>query len=311
MDTKDVGSNWKKLQAQLIKEKTFTGDKTLKRKKPDEPSQPQNHAIKKQKRTTATPSHKSTMTHEPPQRSKSLSSKPSANGTPSLPKTTSTTNLSTLPPKPPINCGRTSALAGKYLALDCEMVGVAPDPTTDSMLARVSLVNYHGDLIYDSFVLPQEPVLDYRTHVSGVSPQHLRPGYARPFADVQADVAELLKGKILVGHALRNDEKVLFLSHPKRDVRDTARHAEFRKHSGGMAPSLKKLAGVVLGWEIQGGEHSSIEDARACMALFQREKEAFEREHVRVWGLPKKVVEKVEEVREKAKKKKKKAKRKK
>jgi RNA exonuclease 4 len=42
--------------------------------------------------------------------------------------------------------------AGKYLALDCEMVGTGPPPHSDDLLARVSLVNFHGEQIYDSYV---------------------------------------------------------------------------------------------------------------------------------------------------------------
>ena len=32
----------------------------------------------------------------------------------------------------------------------------------------------------------------------------------------------MLKGRKLVGHALKNDLKVLLLDHPKRDTRDTS-----------------------------------------------------------------------------------------
>lgn len=40
---------------------------------------------------------------------------------------------------------------------------------------------------------------------------------------VQKEVADIIKGRILVGHAIRNDLKVLFLSHPHRLIRDTQR----------------------------------------------------------------------------------------
>lgn len=172
--------------------------------------------------------------------------------------------------------------AGKFIAIDCEMVGVGPTPDTDSALARISIVNYHGQQLYDSFVKPKEAVTDYRTSVSGITPHLLR--VARTFEAVQADVAKILDGKILIGHAIRNDLEALLLSHPKRDIRDTSRHPTFRRLAGGRTPSLKKLAREVLGLDIQGGEHSSIEDARATMLLFRREKEAFEKEHVKKFG---------------------------
>ena len=172
--------------------------------------------------------------------------------------------------------------AGKFIAIDCEMVGVGPTPDTDSALARISIVNYNGHQLYDSFVQPKEAVTDYRTFVSGITPQLLRS--ARTFEAVQADVAKLLDGKILVGHAIKNDLEALLLSHSKRDIRDTSRHPAFRQRAGGKTPSLKKLAREVLGIDIQGGEHSSLEDARATMLLFRREKAGFEKEHLKRFG---------------------------
>ncbi|KAK0511964.1 hypothetical protein JMJ35_005092 [Cladonia borealis] len=190
-----------------------------------------------------------------------------------------------------INEGLSStAEAGKYIAIDCEMVGVGPTPETDSALARISLVNYHGHQLYDSFVLPKEPVTDYRTHVSGITPQLLQS--ARTLESVQADVAKLLDGKILVGHAIKNDLAALLLGHSKRNIRDTSRYLPFRELAAGRTPSLKKLAREILGVDIQGGEHSSIEDARATMLLFRREKDGFEREHVKKWGPDRKMTEK-------------------
>lgn len=80
---------------------------------------------------------------------------------------------------------------------------------------------------------------------------------AKDFKTVQKKVAELIKGKILVGHALHNDLKVvifvwkltfqivaiggmvseclfllqvLLLSHPKKDVRDTSEYQPFLRH---------------------------------------------------------------------------------
>jgi RNA exonuclease 4 len=173
---------------------------------------------------------------------------------------------------------------GKFLAIDCEMVGTGP--LDDNVLARVSIVNFHGEQIYDSFVqpVPGVEVTDYRTFVSGIRPHHLKPDVARTFSEVQKEVAALWEGKILIGHALKNDLDVLLLSHPKRDIRDTSRHSTFRKMSMGKAPALRKLAKEFLGMEIQGGEHSSVEDARATMMLFKLEKEAFEKEVKQKYG---------------------------
>ena len=170
---------------------------------------------------------------------------------------------------------------GKYVAIDCEMVGVGPHPDRESALARISAVNFDGDQIYDSYVKPKEPVTDWRTPVSGITPKHMAD--ARTLEEVQKAIASILDGKILVGHAIRNDLDALMLSHPRRDIRDTARHPPFRKYAGGGSPRLKVLASALLGLDIQSGEHSSVEDARAAMLLFRQDKDAFAREHAKRW----------------------------
>jgi RNA exonuclease 4 len=67
-------------------------------------------------------------------------------------------------------------------------------------------VNKWGNVVYDKHVRPQEFVKDFRTAVSGVRPRDLQKG--EKLWTVQKEVAELIKGHILVGHALRNDLKV-------------------------------------------------------------------------------------------------------
>jgi RNA exonuclease 4 len=157
---------------------------------------------------------------------------------------------------------------GTYVAIDCEMVGVGPDGS-ESMLARVSIVNWHGAVLMDSFVKPKEKVTDYRTWVSGVRPSDLQG--APNFQEVQSEVAKLIKGRVLVGHAIHNDLKALLLSHPRPLIRDTAQNKHCRELAKTKYPSLKKLVALKLGIDIQkqGSEHSPVEDARATMALYR------------------------------------------
>jgi len=164
---------------------------------------------------------------------------------------------------------------GKYVAMDCEMVGVGPEGK-ESVLARVSIVNYYGNVILDKFVLPREKVVDYRTHVSGITKEILKD--AEPFLDVQKEVADILKDKIVVGHALQHDFGALLLDHPYKLVRDTSHYKPFRKITNGRTPSLKKLTKVILGLDVQGGEHSSVEDAQATMLLYRKVRNEWEKE---------------------------------
>lgn len=165
---------------------------------------------------------------------------------------------------------------GTYLAIDCEMVGVGPKGS-ESVLARVSIVNWHGHTLLDRFVRPMEKVTDYRTWVSGIRAKDLKG--APTLKEVQAEVAALIKGRVLVGHAIQNDLKALLLSHPRPLVRDTATFKPLRDLAKTKHPGLRKLALLVLGIEIQkaGEEHSSVEDARTTMAIFRTQKDAWER----------------------------------
>ncbi|CAI4819399.1 CBM_collapsed_G0051640.mRNA.1.CDS.1 [Saccharomyces cerevisiae] len=166
---------------------------------------------------------------------------------------------------------------GKYIAMDCEFVGVGPEGK-ESALARISIVNYFGHVVFDEFVKPREKVVEWRTWVSGIKPEHMK--NAITFKEAQKKTADILEGRILVGHALKHDLEALMLSHPKSLLRDTSRHLPFRKlYAKGKTPSLKKLTREVLKISIQEGEHSSVEDARATMLLYKKEKTEFEKIH--------------------------------
>lgn len=156
------------------------------------------------------------------------------------------------------------------------MVGVGPKGS-ESVLARVSIVNWHGYTLLDRFVKPKEQVTDYRTFVSGIRAKDLRG--APSFDAVQLEVAEMIKGRVLVGHAIQNDLKAILLDHPRRMIRDTATFQPLRDLAQTKFPGLRKLATIVLGIDIQkkGQEHSSVEDARTTMAIFRTQKEAWEK----------------------------------
>lgn len=163
---------------------------------------------------------------------------------------------------------------GKYVAIDCEFVGIGPEGK-ESALARVSIVNFYGHILLDKFVRPREKVTDWRTWVSGVSPKHMVD--AITFEEAQKLTSEILENRILVGHAVHHDLESLFLSHPKSKIRDTSRFKPFREISKGKTPSLKKLSLHFLKLDIQDASHSSVEDARATMLLFRLHRKDFEK----------------------------------
>ncbi len=160
------------------------------------------------------------------------------------------------------------------VAIDCEMVGVGRCRSR-SILARVA-VDEHGTCLLDNYVRPTETVTDYRTRWSGIRARDLVG--APSFDSVRQRVAQLIRGKILVGHAIHNDLKVLNIPHPPALIRDTAFFPGLRRALSAVSdrydpshcPSLKNLCKYVLGTSIQTGEHCPVEDAVGTMKLYMR-----------------------------------------
>ena len=158
--------------------------------------------------------------------------------------------------------------ATPVVAIDCEMVGCGPNGF-NSMLARVAIVNSNGDVLYDKFVLPTEPVTDYRTHLSGILPHHLEAG--TDFRQVQCEVSQIIKHRILVGHGLMSDLQALCIHMPKAQLRDTASVKLFCP----VRPlPLKQLVQHHLSHlpefhQFQEFQHNPIHDARAAMSLYK------------------------------------------
>ena len=161
----------------------------------------------------------------------------------------------------------------RYVALDCEMVETS---TCRSALARVSIVNYFGNVILDTHVKVEDEVTDYRTSVSGVTAEDLNSGAAMDYDQCIELVSVILEDKILIGHGLKNDLRVLDLTHPWYKIRDTTKYTPFLKSSGAdgavlLPRKLKELAKYKLSKDIQmeGHSHCSLEDARASLDLYK------------------------------------------
>jgi RNA exonuclease 4 len=179
------------------------------------------------------------------------------------------------------DAGLTEEYKARYVAMDCEMVGVGSEGRK-SALARVSITDWNGAVILDTFVKCPSRVTDFRTWVSGVTAKHLQSDKAMEVVDCRQKVANLLRGKILVGHALKNDLDALLLQHPKQDIRDTAKHQFFQRLGANKwrPRKLKDLALQHLGLKIQvkGESHDSIDDASATMEIFKVARAAWEME---------------------------------
>lgn len=143
-------------------------------------------------------------------------------------------------------------------AIDCEMV-----KTKQGLeLARCSVVNYYGEIVYDSLVKPMNEIENYNTKYSGITEQLLS-GVTTRLPEVQNDLKKFLfKDCILVGHSLENDLHALRLIHDR--VIDTS---VLFMTSNGIKLPLKQLGAQYLKLKIQEETHNSIQDACVTMGL--------------------------------------------
>jgi RNA exonuclease 4 len=182
---------------------------------------------------------------------------------------------------------------GNYVAIDCEFVGVGIGGA-HSALARVSIVDWEANVLLDTFVQVPQPVTDYRTFVSGITPEDIQGDHAMTPEQCIALVKKILHDKIVIGHGLKSDFAALDLHHPWQLVRDTAKYEPFLKKNKQSSTSdnvtdnffsalpkprkLKDLAMTKLNREIQkeGQAHCSIEDAVAAMDLYKKARTKWE-----------------------------------
>ncbi|KAI1697780.1 RNA recognition motif domain-containing protein [Ditylenchus destructor] len=76
------------------------------------------------------------------------------------------------------------------------------------------------------------------------------------------------------------DTFVLGLTHPAKLTRDAAKYKSLRKMEGEITamPSLKHLAGHILGVQIQQGEHDSTADAKTTLRIYLMHKDKWEQD---------------------------------
>ncbi|RYY77576.1 hypothetical protein EON63_18465 [archaeon] len=125
---KAIQSNWLILKKQLVKTSS---------------NKPQNKLTNK-------PTHTHTHTH-----------------TPTKPQVESHTQSEDQPPTLGTDGKWHKQLRHRILALDCEMVGIGLSGKV-SALARCSVVDFEGQVVYDEFVQPKSHVTDFRTKWSGI-----------------------------------------------------------------------------------------------------------------------------------------------
>ncbi|KAK0208089.1 hypothetical protein DFS33DRAFT_411026 [Desarmillaria ectypa] len=184
--------------------------------------------------------------------------------------------------------------------ISCINVGVGPGGTT-SMLARIAIVDYQGQVVLDTYVAPTMRITEYRTTTTGIEAAHLSSKNAMPFNSVQQLVASIIKGHVLVGHSIWNDlsgthllvschinrlgilipspfHTVLGIPHPAVDTRDVALYQPFRNtlRSPNHLIGLQTLSWQLMRRRCQEGHLNPSENARAALDLYRTHAQGWE-----------------------------------
>ncbi|KAM9476985.1 uncharacterized protein Hap1MRO34_009919 [Clarias gariepinus] len=133
-------------------------------------------------------------------------------------------------------------------------------------LVRVTVVNSNLQVVYDTFVKPNDEVIDYNTRFSGVSEEDVK-NRSSSLQDVQAVLSSFINERtILVGHSLENDLCALKLIHST--VVDTSvvfPHRLGPPHKRELQSLTAEYLRKIIQESVEG--HDTQEDARACMEL--------------------------------------------
>jgi RNA exonuclease 4 len=160
------------------------------------------------------------------------------------------------------------------------MVGIGQGGCRSSV-ARVTAIDWYGNVLLDEYIQQTEEVTDYRTEVSGITKENLQDA-TMTIEEGREILVQMLYNRILVGHDLRNDLTALRITHPWWLTRDTAKYPPFMQTSvydGLLLPrKLRTLASEILHKQIQmpGNPHSPYEDALAALDLYRSVREDWE-----------------------------------
>jgi RNA exonuclease 4 len=176
----------------------------------------------------------------------------------------------------------------ELMAFDCEFSKKNCHATgvNTNMPGRVSVTNSKGEVVYDVFAYhPYKRGHHYWTEKRhkgfGCYEEDVKRSHgARPIAEVEENLHYLFQDAVMIGHATKNDlglfEGWVFDGVPFRDTQEADEYREYASPRSPYGPALRNLARYALGYEIQGKEHSSVEDARATMELYLLHEESIE-----------------------------------
>ncbi|CAD2101920.1 exoribonuclease, putative [Plasmodium vinckei brucechwatti] len=168
-------------------------------------------------------------------------------------------------------------------SIDCEMCETSG---AHRELTKVTIIDAYMNIVYDSYVMPDNKITNYLTLYSGINENTLK-GVHTKLSDVQKELKNIFNNKsILVGHSLENDLHALKIKHDY--IIDTSVIYSNHNYSF-LKPSLFNLSKKHLNitMERENG-HNSIDDARISMFLALKKISEFDNAdfHVRLHPLP-------------------------
>ena len=174
------------------------------------------------------------------------------------------------------------------VALDCEVVSCHPSLSANRkkkvflVAAHCAIVDYDGEVLYDSYICPDEPVVDYRS----ISKSKVDNG--TPFKKATEEIVGILKDKKVIIHDATKDLDYLKFNELyliwigawrgiRWSIRDTSTCSLLKKRAedagisvGCPNASLKDLAkGVLKKNDQKKKPHSPVHDACTAMELYR------------------------------------------
>jgi len=166
------------------------------------------------------------------------------------------------------------AYSGDIVGLDCELVeavnslGKASGKFNINIPARVSVIDFSYNTLYDTYVQPPEYaniVTDRSLSNREVRASDLELG--EELSVVQEEVKKFIQGKIVVGTDVQRSLTALGVEHPAGDIRDIREYFEY-KHPDA-STSLKDLAWRELHVTHPDLDSNSLDDVRLVMRLYR------------------------------------------
>ena len=185
------------------------------------------------------------------------------------------------------------------VALDCEVVSCHPSLSPNRkkkevlVAAHCAIVDYNCEVLYDSYICPDEPVVDYRS----ISKSKVDNG--TPLKKAKEEIVAILKDKKLIIHDATKDLDYLKFNKLYRlwigawrgirwSIRDTSTCTLLQKRAedagvtvGCPNASLKDLAKGVLKKTVQKKKpHNPVHDACTAMELYKCVEEEWENKYL-------------------------------